>query len=43
MKEWHDKCNKLERLNFNGKAKECIFLSGRYSKTASIALKHDTA
>jgi hypothetical protein len=41
-----DKCNKLEKLNFNAKAKikEGIFKRGRYySKTASIALQHDTA
>ena len=39
MKDWQDKCSKLEKLNFNAKAKinEGIFERGRYSKTASIA------
>jgi hypothetical protein len=40
-----DKCNKIEKLNFNAKAKikEGIFKRGRYPKTASISLQHDTA
>jgi hypothetical protein len=33
----------INATNFNGKTKECIFESGRDSKSASIALQHDTA
>jgi hypothetical protein len=41
MKSWHDKCDKLERLNLNAKAMECIFVRGRYSKAARIAMQYD--